>query len=102
MKPAFAELHRVRADRYGFQRRPEDFRAALRELAGAFVKPVSAHSVEVLDPSVVDLLNAVVRRATDNAIDLVLGASFDQIDRVTVYTRGNSLSYNLAYASLTH
>ena len=57
LKPAFAELHGIRADRYGFRRRPEDFRAALRELAGAFIKPVSTHSVEVLDPSVLDLLN---------------------------------------------
>ena len=86
LKPAFAELHGIRADRYGFRRRPEDFRAALRELAGAFIKPVSTHSVEVLDPSVLDLLNRVVREATENAIDLVRGAvSFDQINRVWLF-----------------
>jgi hypothetical protein len=47
------------------------------------IKPVSAYSVEVLDPSVLDLLNAVVRGTTGNAVDLILGSmSFDQIDRV--------------------
>jgi hypothetical protein len=83
LEKAFTALHTVRAERYGFQRRPEDFRIAFRELAGAFVKLVSENLIEVLDPSVLDLLNAVVRDATDNAIDLISGAnSFDQIERV--------------------
>ncbi len=83
LEKAFTALHTARAERYGFQRRPEDFRVAFRELAGAFIKHSSASSVEVLDPSVLDLLIAVVRNTTDNAIDLISGAnSFDQIARV--------------------
>lgn len=83
LEKAFTALHTVRAERYGFQRRPEDFRIAFRELAGAFIKHTSSSFVEVLDPSVLDLLNAVVRNTTDNAIDLISGAnSFDQIERV--------------------
>lgn len=83
LEKAFTALHTVRAKRYGFQRRPEDFKVAFRELSGAFIKPTSGHLVEVLDPSVLDLLNTVVRDATDNAIDLVLGAiSFSQVEHV--------------------
>lgn len=83
LERAFTALHTVRAERYGFQRRPEDFRVALRELAGAFIMTESTNLVGVLDPSVLDLLNAVVRDATDNAIDLISGATgFGQIERV--------------------
>ncbi len=83
LEKAFTTLHTARAERYAFQRRPEDFRIAFRELSGAFIKHTSANFVEVLDPSVLDLLNAVVRNTTDNAIDLISGAnSFDQIERV--------------------
>jgi DNA-binding ferritin-like protein (Dps family) len=83
LKLAFMALHAARAKKYGFERRPEDFRSALRELAGAFIKPSSAHAFEVVDASVLDLLNAVVRDVPENALDIVGGASsFDQIDRV--------------------
>lgn len=85
---AFTALHAVRAEKYGFLRRPEDFRVAFRELSGAFIKPTFQHSVEVLDPSVLDLLNTVVRDATDNAIDLLVGAiSFDQVERVWSFAK---------------
>ena len=83
LERAFTALHTVRADRYGFQRRPEDFKVAFRELAGAFIKTESADLVEVLDPSVLDLLNAAVRDATDNVFDLICAATgFDQIEHV--------------------
>lgn len=83
LEETFSALHTIRAKRYGFQRRPEDFSIAFHELKGAFIKPISGHSVEVLDPSVLDLLNAVVRNATDNAFDLIGGAArFDQIERI--------------------
>lgn len=83
LEETFSALHKIRAERYGFQRRPEDFSIAFHELKGAFIKPVSEHSVEVLDPSVLDLLNAVVRNATDNAFDLIRGATrFQQIERI--------------------
>jgi hypothetical protein len=88
LKPAFAALHEHRRNRYGFAARPEDFRSALREIAGTFIKPVGTHGVEVIDPSVVDLLNAVVQRAPDNAVDVVAGAhDFDQIERTWSFAK---------------
>jgi hypothetical protein len=88
LKPAFSALHQERAERYGFQTRPEDFRLALREVAGAFIKPVGAHGVEVIDASVLDLLNYQIRSAPENAIDIVAGAaSFDQIERVWSFAK---------------
>lgn len=83
LEKAFSALHAVRAERYAFQRRPEDFKVAIRELTGAFIKLTSTNVVEVLDPSVLDLLNSVIRDTTDNAIDLIRGATrFDQIERI--------------------
>ena len=83
LEKAFTALHTVRAERYGFQRQPEAFRVAFRELSGAFIKHASANLVEVLDPSVLDLLNSVLCDATDNAMDLICGAnSFNQIERI--------------------
>jgi hypothetical protein len=83
LEQAFTALHRIRAERYNFRTRPEDFRTALRELAGSFIKPVSEQWFEVLDPSVLDLLNRVIRETPENAIDILLSArSFDQVERV--------------------
>ena len=83
LEKAFSALHSVRAGRYSFQRRPEDFKVALHELTNAFIKLTSTNVVEVLDPSVLDLLNAVIRDTTDNAIDLICGVtSFNQIERI--------------------
>lgn len=83
LKPAFNALHLHRAKRYGFAARPEDYRSALREVAGTFIKPFGTNGVEVIDPSVLDLLNAVVQNNPQNAIDILIGAtSFDQLDRL--------------------
>lgn len=83
LEHAFMALHSVRASRYRYQRKPEDFRRGLRELLGAFLKIGENRKFEVLDPSVIDLLNAVVRGAPENAIDLVLGSnSIKQIDKI--------------------
>jgi hypothetical protein len=91
LRSAFANLHHERCSRYRFPTRPEDFRSALREIAGAFIKPVGAHTIEVIDPSVLDLLNAVLRRVPDNAIDIVAGAaSFDQIEHIWSFANDKS------------
>lgn len=83
LKPAFRKLHEIRASRWGFARRPEDWSTAMAELANAFIRPAGRTGFEVLDPSVIDLMNAVLRHAPDNAVDLVLGAvDFSQIERV--------------------
>lgn len=91
LRPAFVLLHDHRAKRYGFKTRPEDFRSALREIAGTFIKPFGPHSFEVIDPSVLDLLNAVVRHAPENAIDILVAAhSFDQIERSWEFAKSQS------------
>jgi hypothetical protein len=88
LEEAFIALHRVRADAYNFRARPEDFRMALRELAGSFIKPVSLHSFGVLDPSVLDLLNREVRETPANAIDMMVGAaSFAQVERIWSFAK---------------
>ncbi|MCK1377963.1 restriction endonuclease, partial [Bradyrhizobium sp. 24] len=91
LKPAFIKLHEHRAKRYGFATRPEDFKSALREIAGTFIKPFGTHGVEVIDPSVLDLLNAIVRRTPENAIDVVAAAhNFDQIEHVWTFAKAQS------------
>lgn len=83
LKVAFNSLHGLRSRRYGFATRPEDFRSALREVAGAFIKPFGTHGVEVIDPSVLDLMNAVVLSAPENAVDHFAGATdFNQVEQL--------------------
>ena len=83
LQPIFKKVHDARAMRWGFPRRPEDWATAMAELANAFLRPTGRNAFEVLDPSVIDLVNAVVRRAPENAVDIVLGAvDFSQIERV--------------------
>lgn len=40
LEKAFTTLHEVRSSKYGYIRRPEDFRVAARELAGGFIRRV--------------------------------------------------------------
>jgi hypothetical protein len=55
----------------------------MREAANVFIKPTGSDAFEVIDPSVLDLMNAVVRAVPDNAIDILRGAeSFTQVERV--------------------
>lgn len=83
LQPAFKKLHEARSTRWGLPRRPEDWAIAMAELANAFLRPTGKSAFEVLDPSVIDLLNAVIRKAPENAVDLVLGAvDFSQVERV--------------------
>jgi Restriction endonuclease len=83
LQPAFKKLHEARSIRWGLPRRPEDWAIAMAELANAFLRPTGKNAFEVLDPSVIDLLHAVIRKAPENAVDLVLGAvDFSQVERV--------------------
>ena len=89
LQPTFKKLHDARATRWGFQRKPEDWAIAMAELVNAFLRPTGGNAFEVLDPSVIDLVNAVVRRAPENAVDLVVGAvDFSQIERVWNISEG--------------
>jgi hypothetical protein len=88
LQAAFPSLHLVRATRYRFATRPEDFRLGLREIANSFIKPTGAHGFEVIDPSVLDLLNAVISAAPDNAVDIVTGATmFSQIEEIWTFAK---------------
>jgi len=90
LQPAFKKLHEVRARRWGLPRRPEDWATAMAELANAFVRPSGKSAFEVLDPSVFDLVTAVIRKAPENAVDLVVGAvDFSQVERVWALATGN-------------
>jgi hypothetical protein len=83
LRSAFMPLHHARAARYHFSTRPEDFRSGLREVANSFIKPTGAHFFEAIDPSVLDLLNAVIRAAPENAVDIVAAAvNFDRIEQI--------------------
>ena len=83
LRRAFAEIHSVRARRYGFRSAPEDFRSAMKEVANVFIKPTGEDGFEVIDASVLDLMNAVIRAVPDNAADIISGArTFPQVDRV--------------------
>ncbi|WP_404937086.1 restriction endonuclease [Pseudomonas sp. JDS08PS003] len=81
LERAFYSLHELRAQRYRFQIKPSDWRSGLAELSGSFIRP--GNKIEVIDPSVLDMMNAVVRRDTPNALDMIEGAiRFEQIRRI--------------------
>ncbi|MFG1235645.1 restriction endonuclease [Xanthobacter autotrophicus DSM 597] len=90
LEAAFGVLHAYRAKRHNFSTRPEDLRTGIREVINSFIKPWGAHGFEVIDPSVLDLLNAVARNAPDNALDMFAGAaSFDQIEQLWTLAKAN-------------
>lgn len=60
LRLAFARLHEKRSQRYQFRTRPEDFQIATQEAANVFIKPWGDNGIEVLNPSVLDLMNSVV------------------------------------------
>lgn len=83
LEGAFGLLHAHRAARYNFSTRPDDLRAGIREVVNSFIKPWGQEGFEVLDPSVLDLLNVVARCTPDNAVDMIEGAAcFGQIEQV--------------------
>lgn len=88
LKSAFSQLHAVRASQHRFETRPEDFSTALREVNGTFIKPDGSHGIDVIDPSVLDLLNSVVRTAPENAVDIAAGAvAFAQIEALWAFSK---------------
>ena len=86
---SFGTLHEERAKRYGWRRKPEDYKEALRELSGSFIRVTHTNSVEFLDPSVRDLLNSVLRSSPEEAFDLFLGClTFEQVESVWYFATG--------------
>jgi hypothetical protein len=95
LKPAFLSLHEFRSKRYGFKTAPSDWHRALGELNGSFIRP--GDEIDVIDPSVLDMLNAVVRRDSLNALDMLDGAvRFAQARQIWTFAiaqgNGNVLS----------
>ena len=70
---AFEALHRLRAERYHFTTSPDDLVAAMRVLGGSFIS-IRRHQIEFLDPSVRDLMNAILVEAPENCIDIAAAA----------------------------
>ncbi|ESX08541.1 hypothetical protein X768_22620 [Mesorhizobium sp. LSJC265A00] len=88
LKVAFDALHRTRAHHYGFKTNPADYRNALRDLNGSFIKPSGKTAYEVLDPSVLDLMNSIIREEPDNAVDMLAGAvDFSQVQQIWKISR---------------
>lgn len=85
LRSAFTGLHRQRSDRYGFPTKPEDMQRAFTELSGSFIKPAGPLT-DVINPSVIDLINAIIRRSPQNALDIILGAvRFEQLGRIWTF-----------------
>ncbi len=85
LRRAFQSIHALRASRYGFKTDPADWRRALGELSGSFIRP--GNQIEVIDPSVLDMLNAIVRQDTHNALDMMEGAvRFEQARRIWTFS----------------
>lgn len=70
---AFDNLHRLRAKRYGFTAAPDDMVSAMRILGGSFIS-IQRYTIEFIDPSVRDLMNAVLTEAPDNCVDIARAA----------------------------
>lgn len=89
LEQAFLALNALRAKRYSFGTAPSDWRSALSELHGAFIRP--GIQIEVIDPSVLDMLNSTVRQDAQNALDMIEGAvRFEQARRVWTFARAEA------------
>lgn len=89
LERAFLALNDQRAERYRFRTTPSDWRIALSELHGAFIRPGS--QIEVIDPSVLDMLNAAVCQDVQNALDMIEGAvQFKQARQVWTFAQAEA------------
>lgn len=86
LEEAFWALHKLRAKNYGFKSDPSDWRRGLAELHGSFIKP--GETISVLNPSVIDMLNTILREDTHNMLDMIEGATrFDQVRRIWNFSK---------------
>ncbi len=73
MEPAFRSLHRFRTKKYNRSARPGEFRDALRELDGAFLKYESGDA-SYLNPSIREFIAALITEDADTGEDLLHAA----------------------------
>jgi len=86
LEKSYAALHCRRSQRYIFRTQPSDWRRALAELNGSFIR--LGDKFEFINPSVLDMLNEVVRQDLSNLIDLIDTAhSFTQIRRIWIFAQ---------------
>lgn len=91
LEKRFAELHRARSQKYGFRTSSSDWRRALRELGEAFVS-IDRERVTFIDPSVIDLLNTIVREEPTTLSDLVSTCcNIYELDRLIALFRSRNL-----------
>lgn len=91
LESTFRTIHQLRGHKYGFVLKPNDYKLALKELVGAFIKNERPGVVEVIDPSVLDLLNEITRENPDNVIDLINSANnFTQIKNIWSFAKSTS------------
>ena len=84
----FKALHAARAVKYGFKTKPNDFAEAFHELRGAFITSTHNKSMQVVDPSILDLMNSVVRLAPENALDILQNAvTVDQVETLWSFAK---------------
>ena len=101
LEQAFRALHLLRAANYNFKTEPSDWRRALNELNGSFIRP--GNEIEVIDPSVLDMLNSVVRLDPPNAVDMIEGAfRFEQARHIwaIALSNGAEIRHHLAIESM--
>ncbi len=85
---AFLKLHAFRAKKYGFERTPQDFNRGFKEISSGFVKKSGRDTIEVVDPSVLDLIGSVLLETPENVIDLLVGGTlFRQFERLWIFAR---------------
>ena len=85
---AFSKLHAFRAKKYGFERTPQDFNRGFKEISSSFVKQSGRDTIEVVDPSVLDLIGSVLLETPENVIDLLVGGTlFRQFERLWIFAR---------------
>ncbi|MFR0714574.1 restriction endonuclease [Enterobacterales bacterium BD_CKDN230030183-1A_HGKHYDSX7] len=86
LEETYISLHSIRSRRYGFRTQPSDWRKAILELNGSFVRPTP--KFEFINPSVIDMLNEVIRLDESNLIDLVdASCNFPQIRRLWLFVQ---------------
>ncbi|MBY5890742.1 hypothetical protein HFN49_31700 [Rhizobium leguminosarum] len=105
LQRAFESLHAHRASKYGFRRGPGDFREGMAAVKNSFVRPVGQNDFEVLNPSVLDLMNSVAREIPENVVDGMFAAvDLSQVERLwqlaqtspTIFTTLTNMTGNFA------
>lgn len=91
LESAFLSLNKLRSQRYAFKTAASDWRTALGELNGSFIRPGA--EISVIDPSVLDMLNAAIRQDPLNALDMVEGSVyFEQLTRMWKFSLADGSS----------